>query len=108
MPSNAELLYRNRVALLVGQLIQRKLAWKHGNSTHPKFLNSFGRGVGGVVWQVEEHLLAVSRLFFGPCSKVVKSHASQVGLGIVHHFLEERSELGQLVASIKEAMKEKF
>jgi hypothetical protein len=38
----------------------------------------------------------------------VQSHESQVGLGIVHCFLEERSELGQLVASIKEAMKEKF
>ncbi len=108
MPSNGELLDRNRVALLIGQLIQRKLAWKYGNSTRPKFLNSFGRGVGGVVWQVEEYLLVVSHLVLGPCLKVVKSHASQVGLDIVHRILEERSELGQLVASIKEAMKEKF
>jgi hypothetical protein len=57
---------------------------------------------------VEEHWLAVSCLFLGLCSKVVQSRASQVGLGIVHCFLEERSELGQLVALIKEAVKEKF
>ncbi len=108
MPSNSELLDRNRVALLVGQLIQRKLAWRCGNLTCPKFLDSFGRGVRRVVWQVEEHLLAVSCLFLGPCSKVVQNRASQVGLGIVHCFLEEKIELGQLVASIKEAVKEKF
>ncbi len=58
-----------------------------------------------MVWQVEEHSLVVSCLFLGPCLKVVQSRASQVGLGIVHHFLEERSELGQLVALIKEAVK---
>ncbi len=108
MPSNGELLNRNGVALLIGQSIQRKLAWRRGNSTCPKFLDRFERGVGGVVWQVEEHLLVVSHLFLGLCSKVVQTCTPQVGLGIVHHFLEERSELDQLVALIKEAMKEKF
>jgi hypothetical protein len=57
---------------------------------------------------VEEHSLAVSWLFLGPCLEVVQSCASQVHLGIIHCFLEERSKLGQLVASIKKAVKEKL
>ncbi len=60
-----------------------------------------------MVWQVEEHSLVVS-LFLGLCLKVVQTCMLQVGLGIVYCFLEERSELDQLVASIKEAMKEKL
>ena len=61
-----------------------------------------------MVWQVEEHLLAMRCLPDGPNTKVVQGRTSQVGLGIVQCFLEERSELGQLVALIKEAMKEEF
>jgi hypothetical protein len=108
VPSNGELLNRNGVALLIGQSIQRKLAWGLGNSTCQKFLDSFGRGVGRVVWQVEEHLLAGSHLFLGLCLKVVQTCTPQVGLGIVHCFLEKRSELDQLVALVKEVMKEKL
>jgi hypothetical protein len=108
VPSNGELLDRNRVALLIGQLVQRKLAWRCGDSTCPQFLDSFGRGIGGVVWQVEEDSLAVCHLFLGLCLKVVQTCTPQVSIGIVHHFLEKRSELDQLVALIKEATKEKF
>ncbi len=61
-----------------------------------------------MVWQVEEHLLAMRCLPHGPNTEVVQGRKSQVGLGIVQCFLEERSELGQLVALIKEAMKEEF
>jgi hypothetical protein len=61
-----------------------------------------------MVWQVEEHLLAMRFHLHGLNTEVVQGRTSQVGLGIVQCFLEERSELGQLVASIKEAMKEEF
>jgi hypothetical protein len=57
---------------------------------------------------VEEHLLVVSHFFLRLCLKVVHTHMPQLGLGIVYCFLEERSELDQLVASIKEATKEKL
>ncbi len=61
-----------------------------------------------MIRQVEEHSLAVSHLFCGLCLKLVQTCMPQIRLGIVHRFLEERSELDQLVALIKEAMKEKF
>ena len=61
-----------------------------------------------MVWQVEEHLLAMRCLPHGPNTEVVQGRTPEVGLGIVQCFLEERSELGQLVALIKEAMKEEF
>ncbi len=61
-----------------------------------------------MVWQVEEHLSAPRCLPHGPNTEVVQGRTSQVGLGIVQCFLEEKSELGQLVALIKEAMKEEF
>ncbi len=61
-----------------------------------------------MVWQVEEHLLAMRCLPHGPNTEVVQGRTSQVGLGIVKCFLEERSEQGQLVALIKESMKEEF
>jgi hypothetical protein len=55
-----------------------------------------------MVWQVEEHLLAMRCLPHGPNREVVQGHTFQVGLGIVQRFLEETSELGQLVALIKD------
>jgi hypothetical protein len=61
-----------------------------------------------MVWQVEEHSLAMRCLPHGPNTEVVQGRTSQVGLGIVQCFLEERSELGQLVSLIKEAMNEEF
>jgi hypothetical protein len=61
-----------------------------------------------MVWQVEEHLLAMGYLLNGPNTEMVQGRTSQVDLGIVQCFLEERSELGQLVALIKEEMKEDF
>jgi hypothetical protein len=61
-----------------------------------------------MVWQVEEHLLVMRYLLHESNTEVVQGRTSQVGLGIVQCFLEERSELGQLVALIKEAMKEEF
>jgi hypothetical protein len=108
VPSNGELLYRNGVACsLVNQF---KGSWPGGVASWltQSFWIALEKGLEGLVWQVEEHLLAVSRLFLGSCSKGVQTHTPWVSLGIVYCFLEERSELDQLVASIKEATKEKL
>jgi hypothetical protein len=62
MPSNGEALNGDGVSLLVGQPTEGRLAWRSGSLTRPKLLDSFGQGSGGMVWQVEEHSLAMKCL----------------------------------------------
>jgi hypothetical protein len=89
MPSNGESLGGDIVSPLVGQAADRRLAWRIGNSTCSKLLDSFGGGVGRVVWQVEGHSSAMRCLLLGLSTKMVKGLTSKVGLGVVHCLLEE-------------------
>ena len=89
MPSNGELLEGDIVSPLVGQAADGRLAWRIGDSTRPKLLDSFGGGVDRVVWQVEEHLLAMRCLLLGPSTKVVQGRMPKVGIGVVLCLLEE-------------------
>ncbi len=57
--------------------------------TCPKLLDSFGGGVGRVVWQVEGHLSAMRCLLLGLSTKMVQGLMSTVGLGVVGRLLEE-------------------
>ena len=62
-----------------------------------------------MVWQEKELLLAMRCFLRGPSTEVVQGGTSQIGLfGIVHCFLQKRSELGWLIALIEEAIKEEF
>ena len=106
MPSNGDALNGDGVSLLVGQAVDGRLAWRIGNLTRPKLLDSLGGGVGRVVWQVEEHLFAMGFLLLRPSTKVVQGRTLKIGLGIVHCLLEEVNQLALLVASIEEAMEE--
>jgi hypothetical protein len=76
--------------------------------TCPQFLDHLGQKVGRMVRKVEEHLLTMSCLFLGPCTKMVQSHMAQVILGIVHCLLEERDKQGELITPIKETVKEEL
>ena len=91
MPSNGESLGGDIISPLVGQAADRRLAWRIGNSTCSKLLDSFGGGVGRVVWQVEEHLFAMGCLLLGPSAKVVQGRRSKISLGVVRCLLEEVS-----------------
>ncbi len=66
MPSIGEVLDGDIVSPLVGQTAEGRLAMRVGDPSRPKFLDSFGGGIGRVVWQVEKHSPAVGRLFLGP------------------------------------------
>ena len=66
MPSNDESLDGDIMITLVGQAAERRLALRIGDSTRPKLLDSFGGGIGRVVWQVEKHLSAMRCLLLGP------------------------------------------
>ena len=59
MPSNGESLDGDIISALVGQAAERRLALRIGDSTRPKLLDSFGGGIGRVVWQVEKHTSAI-------------------------------------------------
>ena len=61
-----------------------------------------------MVCEVEEYPLAMSRFLLGLGPKVVEGRTLEISPGIVHGFLEERSELAGLVASVQEAVKEEL
>ena len=65
MPSNGESLDGDIISALVGQAAERRLALRIGDSTRPKLLDSFGGGIGRVVWQVEKHSSAMRCLLLG-------------------------------------------
>jgi hypothetical protein len=66
MPSNGESLDGDIIFAIVGQAAERRLALRIGNWTHPKLLDSFGGGIGRVVWQVEKHSSAIRCILLGP------------------------------------------
>ena len=61
-----------------------------------------------MVWEMEEYSSAVSRLFLGLGTKVVKSCTLEIYPGVVHGLLEKRSELVRLVAPVQKAVKEEL
>ena len=61
-----------------------------------------------MVWEVEEHLTAVSRFFLGLSTKMVECCTPKIRFCIVHGLLEKRSELVRLVAPVQKAVKEEL
>ena len=61
-----------------------------------------------MVCEVEEYPPAMSRFLLGLGPKVVEGRTLEISLGVVHGFLEERSELAGLVAPVQEAVKEEL
>ena len=59
-----------------------------------------------MVWEVEEYLAAVGRLFLGLSTKMVKRCTLHICFCVVYGLLEKRSELVRLVASVQQAVKE--
>ena len=61
-----------------------------------------------MVWEVEEYLAAVDRLFLGFSTKMLQRFTLKICLCIVYSVLEERSELVGLVASVQKSVIEEF
>jgi len=66
MPSNGKSLDGVFISALIAQAAERRVALRIGDSTRPKLLDSFGGGIGRVVWQVEKHSSAMRCLLLGP------------------------------------------
>ena len=56
-----------------------------------------------MVWEVEEHSMAVSCLFLGLSTKMIQCCTPKVYFCIVHGLLEKRSELVRLVAPVQKS-----
>jgi len=61
-----------------------------------------------MVWEVEEHLTAVSRFLLGLSTKMVECCTPKICFCVVHGLLEKRSELVRLTASVQKAVKEEL
>ena len=61
-----------------------------------------------MVWEVEEHTMALSCLLLGLSTKMIQRCTPKVYFCIVHCLLEQRSELVRLVAPVQKAVEEEL